>query len=177
MPYIGHNPTNAGSFVQIDSLDASFNGSTTAFTLNVGGVAITPTIENLLVILDGVIQQPTGAFTLSGSTLTFTEAPVSGTDGYIVLMGQSASIGGGAITADELAVNGDGSAGQLLKSDGDGTFTWLNQNAITGITSLGTIGTGVWQGTPITSAYLNATQTAITSVGTLGALNLSLIHI
>jgi len=39
-------------------------------------------------------------------------------------MGQSASIGQGSIGADELKVTGDGSSGQVLASDGDGTFTW-----------------------------------------------------
>jgi hypothetical protein len=38
------------------------------------------------------------------------------------------------------------------------------------LVTVGTIGTGVWQGTPITSAYLNASQSAITSVGTLTTL-------
>ena len=39
-------------------------------------------------------------------------------------MGQSASFGEGSIGADELKVTGDGSSGQVLASDGDGTFTW-----------------------------------------------------
>jgi hypothetical protein len=37
------------------------------------------------------------------------------------------------------------------------------------ITTVGTIGTGAWQGTPVTSAYINASQTGITSVGALNA--------
>tara|TARA_R110002167_G_scaffold258737_1_gene465265 strand:+ start:166 stop:1332 length:1167 start_codon:yes stop_codon:yes gene_type:complete len=37
----------------------------------------------------------------------------------------------------------------------------------TNVTRLGTIGTGVWQGTPITKAYLNADQGNITTVGTI----------
>jgi len=46
----------------------------------------------------------------------------------------------------------------------------LNVDAAqTGITSVGTIGTGTWQGTPITSSYINASQTGITSVGDLDA--------
>ena len=46
----------------------------------------------------------------------------------------------------------------------------LNVDAAqTGITSVGTIGTGTWQGTPITSSYINASQTGITSVGALDA--------
>jgi hypothetical protein len=37
------------------------------------------------------------------------------------------------------------------------------------ITTVGTIGTGVWQGTPVTSSYINAAQTGITSLGTQAA--------
>ena len=124
MPYIGFNPTNAGSFIEIDDFGSSFNGSTTAFTLQVGSVSITPNIQNLLIMIDGVVQQPTSAFNVSGSTITFTEAPASGADLYAILMGQSASVGGGTIGADELKVSGDGSNGQVLTSDGDGTFSW-----------------------------------------------------
>ena len=109
---------------------SSFNGSDVAFTLQVGGVNITPNQQNLLVMIDGVLQQPSNAFSVSGSTITFTEAPVSGADLYCLLMGQSASVGQGTIGADELKVSGDGSDGQVLKSDGDGTFTWLSQTDI-----------------------------------------------
>ena len=35
------------------------------------------------------------------------------------------------------------------------------------LVTVGTIGTGVWQGTPITSAYLNSAQTNITTLGTI----------
>ena len=38
----------------------------------------------------------------------------------------------------------------------------------TNVTRLGTIGTGLWQGTPITKAYINADQGNITTVGTIG---------
>ena len=41
------------------------------------------------------------------------------------------------------------------------------------LVTVGTIGTGVWNGTPITSAYLNPAQTAITSLGTLTSLTSS----
>jgi len=37
------------------------------------------------------------------------------------------------------------------------------------IVTTGTIGTGTWQGTPITKAYLNADQGNITTVGTIGS--------
>ena len=130
MPYIGHSPTQAGSYIEVDDFGSSFNGSNVAFTLQVGGVNITPNQQNLLVMIDGVLQQPSNAFSVSGSTITFTEAPANGADLYCLLMGQSASVGQGTIGADELKVSGDGSDGQVLKSDGDGTFTWLSQTDI-----------------------------------------------
>jgi len=136
MPYFGHTPTNAGSFIEIDDYGSSFNGSTTAFTLQVGGVDVTPNSQNILVMIDGVVQMPTSAYAISGSTITYTEAPPSGADSYVILMGQSASIGQGTIGADELKINGNGTSGQLVKSDGDGTYSYLST---TDITSVGTL--------------------------------------
>ena len=124
MPYIGHNPTQAGSFVLLDDIASGFDGSDVTFTLQIGGVDITPTADNLIIALDGVMQHSPEAYSVSGSTLTFTAAPASGVDFYGMLMGQSASIGQGAIGADELSVTGNGSANQMLVSDGDGTMTW-----------------------------------------------------
>ena len=141
MPYIGHNPTNAGSFIEIDDFSSTFNGANdsgtdvVAFTLQVGGVDITPNTANVLVMLDGVLQQPPASYSISGSTLTFTEAPASGTDLYAVLIGQSASVGQGTITAAELAISGNGTNNQLLKTDGDGTFSYINQNTVTASTA------------------------------------------
>jgi len=121
MPYIGHAPTNAGTFYVIDDLTMS---SSTTYTLQVGGVSVTPRVDSLLITLDGVIQHTPDAYTISGSTLTFASAPGSGVDFYGIIMGQSASTGQGSIGADELKVTGDGSANQFLAGDGDGTFTF-----------------------------------------------------
>ena len=121
MPYIGHSPTQAGTFYIIDDLTMS---SSTGYNMQVGGVDVTPNVDNLLITLDGVVQHPSDAYTVSGSTLTFASGPGSGVDFFGIIMGQSASFGEGSIGADELKVTGDGSSGQVLASDGDGTFTW-----------------------------------------------------
>jgi len=139
MPYIGYNVTNAGSFALIDDIASTFNGSNTAFTLQVGGVNITPNVQNLIISIDGVVQQAPDAYSVSGSTITFTEAPASGADFYGVLMGQSSYVENNSITADELAVSGDGSSGQLLSSDGDGTFSWLSSSSITSVGTLSSL--------------------------------------
>ena len=52
------------------------NGSTTAFTLPIAVV----TSAQIIVTVDNVIQNPSTAFTVSGTTLTFTSAPLTGTN-------------------------------------------------------------------------------------------------
>jgi len=57
------------------------NGSTTVFTLNQ-----TVTQEDIVVSVDGVIQESVDAFTVpNGTSLTFTEAPSSGTGNIFVI--------------------------------------------------------------------------------------------
>ena len=73
MPYIG-NPS-AQRFISPRAASVfSGDGSTVAFTLE---EAVT-TDEDILVSVDGVIQEPSVAYAVSsGTTLTFTAAPSS----------------------------------------------------------------------------------------------------
>ena len=121
MGYIGHSPTNAGTFYILDALTM---GSGTTYTMQVGGVDVSPSADNLLITLDGVIQHAGDAYTVSGSNIVFASGPGSGVEFYGIIMGQSATVGQGSIGADELKVSGDGTNGQVLVSDGDGTFSW-----------------------------------------------------
>ena len=75
-------------------------------------------------MLDGVVQHAGDAYTISGNQITFSAATASGMDFYGIIMGQAASFAQGSIGADELKVADDGSANQILVSDGDGTFSW-----------------------------------------------------
>lgn len=70
MSYIGNEPISA-SFIT-DTF--SGNGSTTAFTMSIAPASAT----SLLVIITGVVQDPS-TYTVSGTTLTFSAAPPSGT--------------------------------------------------------------------------------------------------
>ena len=80
MPYIGNTAGNR--FVASQAATRlSGNGSATAFTLEhaVGSD------EDILVSVDGVIQEPSIAYAVSnGTTLTFTAAPSSGTNNIFV---------------------------------------------------------------------------------------------
>jgi len=54
--------------------------------------------------------------------------------------------------------------GYIVIADGSGSATHLDVGSSTGITILGTIATGVWQGTAIDTAYIDTTLTSQTSI-------------
>ena len=72
--YDGTEWQNAqGSFTVIDSEAFSGDDSTVAFTLS-----DSQTTASCIVSINGVVQLPTTAYSVSGTTLTFTEAPATG---------------------------------------------------------------------------------------------------
>ena len=74
MSYIGKTPAT-GNFIKLDAITTS---STNTYNLLKDSVAFTPESANhMIVSLNGVIQAPLTAFTVSGSTITF--IPSSGT--------------------------------------------------------------------------------------------------
>lgn len=79
MAYIGQNAD--GNFTTSVSKDTfSGNDSTTAFTLSEG--ATTNTVD---VFVENIRQEPTTAYSVDGTTLTFTAAPVTGTNNIYVV--------------------------------------------------------------------------------------------
>jgi hypothetical protein len=69
MAYIGTKPT-IGNFQICDAISV-VNGQA-AYTMQVGGVNVSPQSANhMIVSLNGVIQKPGSSFTVSGSTITF----------------------------------------------------------------------------------------------------------
>ena len=100
MPYVGRS-LNTGEF-KVITLSESFDGSRVDFTMSesVGNV------NQLIVILSGVVQHWTDAFTVSGTTLTFSSAPASGETIKILKLGDTNDIGvpsDSSVTADKLA--------------------------------------------------------------------------
>jgi len=90
--YIGVNPTS-GQYSILDDISSGFNGSTTTFNLTSGGTAVVPqTDANALISISGVVQY-TSAYAISGSTITFSSAPLS-TDTFSGrVLGNSKDIG------------------------------------------------------------------------------------
>ena len=84
MAYVGAQPQK--QLIKTTSQTFNGNGSTTAFTLN----RSVNTEEELDVMVDNVRQEPgsSAAYTAAGTTLTFTEAPQTGTGNiYVVYRG------------------------------------------------------------------------------------------
>ena len=83
MPYVGNQPAANFASVTKESVTKdtfSGNASTTAFTLSKAA-----TTNGVAVFVENVRQIPTTAYSVSGTTLTFTAAPPSGTNNIYVL--------------------------------------------------------------------------------------------
>ncbi len=73
----------------ISTFSEAFDGSRTQFTLSNAPA----NVQQILLSINGVIQKPGTAFTLSGSTVTLASAPASGTEYFAVVMGSTVNIG------------------------------------------------------------------------------------
>ena len=92
MSYIGPAP-NPGQNREVDDISSSFNGSTTAFTLQVNSQNVSPgSSNNIIVSLGGVVQNPGTDYTIAASTITFTTAPASGLSFFGLVLGQQVDI-------------------------------------------------------------------------------------
>ena len=112
MAYIGAEPVT-GQNREVDDISSGFNGSTTAFTLQVNSLNTSPeSANNILVSVGGIIQNGTD-YTINASTITFTTAPASGLSFMGLILGagiNTATVADGAITTAKLgsdSVNAD----------------------------------------------------------------------
>ena len=92
MSYIGTSPTD-GQYTILDDISSGFNGSEVTFNLTSGGTAVVPqTDANALISISGVVQY-TSAYSISGSQITFTSAPLSSDNFSGRVLGNSKDIG------------------------------------------------------------------------------------
>ena len=121
MAYIGNSVNNQGFTPAVDYF--SGNGSTVTFTLsrNIASVA------QVICAIDNVIQNPSSAYTVSGNAITFTSAPLSGTNNiwveYTSLITTYAAISQSpSVIGDITASGGYLSTGSFNNSFVDGTI-------------------------------------------------------
>jgi len=124
MAYIGKTPT-VGNFQVCDAISVVNNQA--AYTMQVGGVNVSPeTANHMLVSLNGILQAPGSSYTVSGSTITFASNLVTGdVINFIQILGSvldlgvpsdatvsTAKIVDGAVTSAKLA---SGTGGKVLQ--------------------------------------------------------------
>jgi hypothetical protein len=78
MSYIGSTPTTQSFIAGTDYFNG--DGATTAFTLTRSVVSV----NDIEAVVNNVVQQPNSAYNVSGTTITFTSAPSSGTGNVYV---------------------------------------------------------------------------------------------
>jgi len=78
MAYLGNTPITQSFISGTDYFNG--NGSTTAFTLS----RTAASVNDIQAVVNNVVQVPNDAYTLSGTTITFTSAPSSGTQNVYV---------------------------------------------------------------------------------------------
>jgi|LULN01.1.fsa_nt_gb hypothetical protein len=167
MAYIGRQLVRGQNRI-LDDISSSFNGSTTAFNLTVSSSSSPPaSVNQLWIILGGVLQKPGTDFTVADAVITFTTAPASTLSFWGMIQGDTSDINSPAdasVTPSKIANSGDfafpadvrfkdadgshyvglqapstvssnlvwslpaadGSANQLLKTDGSGNLGWAS---------------------------------------------------
>jgi len=131
MAFIGTPLDTRNTFQSLVGKRFDGDGSTTAFTLDVAPGSVL----DIEVFVGNVRQDPNSAYTLSGTTLTFTGAPPSGTNNIYVVH-QAKSVG--TIDVPDSSVNSDKLTGNLVTPgtlDVNGQELILDADADTSITA------------------------------------------
>jgi hypothetical protein len=168
MAYIGSTPTTQSFISGTDYFNG--DGTTVAFTLT----RAVSSVNDIEAVVNNVVQQPNSAYTISGTTITFTSAPSSGTSNvYVRYLSTTTQ----AITPSQNSV-GTAQLGTITNITSGNTSLTL-QTGLTPTTGL-TVNTvqgvfvpncfGVGGATPATSGAgitFPATQSASTDANTL----------
>jgi len=162
MAYIGKEPI-VGNFQKCDALTAS---GTADYTLQVSSTNVVPeSVNHMIVSLNGVIQSPTTAYTVSGSTLSFASALTSSDSiDFVILLGNVLDIGtpsDATVTNAKLAqdiISGETALAAIPAT----TDEFLISDAGT----LKRIDAQFFQNTPAFQATVNAAQTLSTGTAT-----------
>ena len=149
MAYVGTPIDTQNQFQSLQGKRFSGDGSTTAFTLDVAPSSV----FDIEVFVENVRQDPNSAYGISGTTLTFTGAPPSGTNNIYVVH-QAKAVG--TINPTNDSVTASAIADDAVESE------HLNNNIISGQTAL-------------TSAPADTDEFLISDAGTIKRIDYSLI--
>ena len=111
MGYLGRSPA-VGTQRLLDNIESQFNGTLVTFDLRYGTTPTYPTLSaSLIVSLGGVLQEPGAAYYVSSDKIVFSEAPLAGTECWILLYSQYGTGVGSAqqgnLGAENLTLTGE----------------------------------------------------------------------
>ena len=135
MPYVGRGLTTGAQYQKLDAI--AINNATT-FTMSVGSANVSPDQNHLILVVNGVIQEPGTGFTVSGSTCTLASAITtsghSGTDTiYGVIAGDAAFAAYDSIGANALGVTaGTVTASRAIVPDSNKDIASFRNVTLTG---------------------------------------------
>jgi len=165
MAYIGKQPS-AGDFTVLDSLTAS---ATATYTLQKNSVNFVPGSANQLIVsLNGVIQEPGTSFTLNGSSLVFSSALTSADSiDFILALGgvgnfntpsddsvTTAKIATDAVTSAKIA--DDAITAALIADDAVGSAAIADDAITSALIDDNAVVTAAINGNAVTAAKFNA---------------------
>jgi alpha-tubulin suppressor-like RCC1 family protein len=158
---------------EIDDISSGFDGSDTTFTLQINGVNIVPSkVQQLIISVGGVMQNPGDDYTVSGSTLTFTNAPLSGLSFVGTILGAAVSlntISAGTVSPSSLTTTSNYTVGSIKVSGAStiGNFVLTGLTTITDpdVTNLNSSGIGTVSNVIITADNSGLGATVGASVG------------
>ena len=125
MPFLGKTPAQ-GFVNSVTKDDFTPNGSTTAFVMSKAPA----TVNEIEVYVGNVRQEPTSAYSVSGTTLTMTEAPATNTNFYVMHIGgttqSSTTLPGGSSVPGDFDVSGQLGVARGDTNSAVATFTSNN---------------------------------------------------
>lgn len=170
MGYVGRG-LNTGQYSKLDSIAGSFDGSVTTFSLEQNGTAVTPSAQNCLISLGGVIQEPFVAFSVTGSILNFTEAPATDDTFFGIVMGEAAFIAGNTVGQNELQAPssiasyiGNEISGSIV---GGVSGSAISTGSFGSAHIMGNVNIGITVANPSASAVLGSSDTSFTISGSI----------
>ena len=110
-----------GSFTVINYQNFTGDGATLVYTLSTSS-----TTAATLVAINGVLQKPSDAYSVSGTSLTFTEAPISGDDIDVRLLTTTTTVTSLAEGDSAVTVTDPGTGNVIVKLDGTNVAYWTS---------------------------------------------------
>jgi hypothetical protein len=159
MAYIGNTVENQGFTPAIDYFNG--NGVTVTFTLS----RPVASVAQMIVAIDNVIQNPNSAFTVAGNAITFSSAPLSGTNNIWVEYTSLITTYQG-ISQDPTVIGDIRATGGYL-AEGDFGNSFVDGAILDYVTGLGRLTVGDADGLTIYNGG-TASRTALMTVGATG---------